>query len=153
MMLGGEFKVSIDDKGRILIPARLKDAVPEATLIITRGVEKCLWLLIEKTWKELSERIMGNPWSMFDNQSRMLQRRIIAPAQECQIKSGRVTIPSSLRDAADLEIRSEVVLLGIQNRLELWNVEEYQRYIEKSDQEFLEASEAIGKDLRHVRAP
>ncbi len=150
MMLGGEFTVTIDDKGRLLIPARLKDAVPEDLLIITRGVERCLWLLIEQTWQELSERIMGNPWSMFDQRSRLLQRRIIAPAQQCPIKSGRITIPGSLREAAGLELKSEVVLLGIQNRLELWNAEEYQNYIQESEGEFTEASEAIGKDLRSL---
>lgn len=150
MMLGGSFKVSIDDKGRILIPARLKDAVPDDTLIITRGVEKCLWLLVDETWKELSDRIMGNPWSMFDKRSRLLQRRIIAPAQECRIKSGRLTIPASLRESADLTLKSEAMLLGIQNRLELWNMEKYEKYIEESELDFAEASEAIGEDLRNL---
>ncbi|MCF7945299.1 MAG: division/cell wall cluster transcriptional repressor MraZ [Spirochaetia bacterium] len=149
-MLGGSFKVSIDDKGRILIPARLKDAVPDDTLIITRGVEKCLWLLVDETWKELSDRIMGNPWSMFDKRSRLLQRRIIAPAQECRIKSGRLTIPASLRESADLTLKSEAMLLGIQNRLELWNMEKYEKYIEESELDFAEASEAIGEDLRNL---
>ncbi|MCF7944072.1 MAG: division/cell wall cluster transcriptional repressor MraZ [Spirochaetia bacterium] len=149
-MLGGSFKVSIDDKGRILIPARLKDAVPDDTLIITRGVEKCLWLLVDETWKELSDRIMGNPWSMFDKRSRLLQRRIIAPAQECRIKSGRLTIPASLRESADLTLKSEAMLLGIQNRLELWNMEKYDKYIEESELDFAEASEAIGEDLRNL---
>ncbi len=150
MMLGGEFKVSIDEKGRILIPSRLKDSVPEDTLVITRGVERCLWLLIEQTWQELSERIMGNPWSMFDQRSRLLQRRIIAPAQQCMIKSGRITIPATLRETAGLELKSEVILLGIQNRLEMWNLEEYEKYIEESEKDFTEASEAIGKDLRSL---
>lgn len=150
MMLGGEFRVSIDEKGRILIPSRLKDAVPDGLLVITRGVEKCLWLLVEQTWQELSQRIMGNPWSMFDQRSRLLQRRIIAPAQQCQIKSGRVTIPATLRETAGLKIKSEAVLLGIQNRLELWNVEEYRTYIEESEKDFTEASEAIGEDLRNL---
>lgn len=149
-MLGGEFKVSIDEKGRILIPSRLKDSVPEDTLVITRGVERCLWLLIEQTWQELSERIMGNPWSMFDQRSRLLQRRIIAPAQQCMIKSGRITIPATLRETAGLELKSEVILLGIQNRLEMWNLEEYEKYIEESEKDFTEASEAIGKDLRSL---
>jgi len=150
MMLGGSYKVSIDDKGRILIPARMKDAIPDDTLIITRGVEKCLWLLVDDTWQELSQRIMGNPWSMFDKRSRLLQRRIIAPAQECRIKSGRLTIPASLRETADLELKSEAVLLGIQNRLELWNLDAYERYITESEMDFAEASEAIGEDLRNL---
>lgn len=150
MMLGGEFRISIDEKGRILIPSRLKDSVPEESLIITRGVERCLWLLIEQTWQELSQRIMGNPWSMFDQRSRLLQRRIIAPAQQCAIKSGRITIPATLRESAGLELKSEAILLGIQNRLEMWNIEEYERYIDESEKDFAEASEAIGKDLRDL---
>lgn len=150
MMLGGEFRISIDEKGRILIPSRLKDSVPEESLIITRGVERCLWLLIDQTWQELSQRIMGNPWSMFDQRSRLLQRRIIAPAQQCAVKSGRITIPSTLRESAGLELKSEAILLGIQNRLEMWNIEEYERYIEESEKDFAEASEAIGKDLREL---
>ncbi|MBL7006910.1 MAG: cell division/cell wall cluster transcriptional repressor MraZ, partial [Spirochaetia bacterium] len=85
---------------------------------------------------------------MFNSQTRTLQRRIIAPAQECEIdKAGRINIPPGLRDSVDLQPKQEAVILGIDTYLELWNVDEYSAFLERSEQEFAEASESLGRKL------
>lgn len=147
-MLSGEYRNMIDDKGRLMIPSRLRSALAGNTLIITRGVERCLWMMLPDEWKKLSERIMGGSWAMFDSRTRLLQRRIIAPAQECEIdRSGRINIPQTLRDAADLSSRQEAVILGINTFIELWNVDQFDTYMTESEKEFEEASQALSQTL------
>ncbi len=147
-MLSGEFRNMIDEKGRILIPSRLRNSLAGNSLYVTRGVERCLWLMLPEKWRSFSEKIMGGPGAMFDARTRLLQRRIIAPAQECEIdKSGRIHIPPTLRKAIGLEVKKEAVILGINTFLELWNVDEYTTYVEESEKAFVKASQSLSETL------
>jgi MraZ protein len=147
-VLSGEYRNMIDDKGRLLIPSRLRTSLAGSTVYITRGVERCLWIMLPEEWSNLSQRIMGGPWAMFDAKTRLLQRRIIAPAQECDIdKSGRINIPPTLRESVGLEPKNEAVILGINTFIELWSVDEYETYIKQSEIEFAEASQSLSQTL------
>ncbi len=147
-MLNGEYRNSLDEKGRFLIPARIRSEIDGNVLIITRAVDKCLWIFTPDEWKRISESIMGSS-SMFKSRTRLLQRRIIAPAQECEIdKSGRITIPPSLRESAGLASKKEAVILGVQRYMELWDVDAYNEYLQQSEHEFLEAAEDLGDLLQ-----
>ncbi|MDY4609838.1 MAG: division/cell wall cluster transcriptional repressor MraZ [Sphaerochaetaceae bacterium] len=148
-MLTGEYRNTIDDKGRILIPSRLRASLEGDTLIITRGVEQCLWIMLPDYFDVLRRRIMDGPGAMFDKRLRLLQRRIIAPAQECEIdKSGRINIPPTLRDSAGLVLKEESVMLGVYDYLEIWNPAAYEQYMAESDGDFDEASQALSEDLK-----
>ena len=169
-MLTGEYRNTIDEKGRILIPSRLRSALgDESTLIITRSVEPCLWILLptffeslrEKMgevkstnmvppfFESLREKIMEGPGAMFDANLRLLQRRIIAPAMEVDIdKSGRLLIPPSLRDGVGLTMKEESVLLGISSYLELWSVASYEQFLIDSEQSFNAASQSLSHLLQ-----
>lgn len=148
-MLTGEYRNTIDDKGRILIPSRLRASLEGDTLIITRGVEQCLWIMLPGYFDVLRRKIMDGPGAMFDKRLRLLQRRIIAPAQECEIdKSGRINIPPTLRDSAGLELKEESVMLGVYDYLEIWNPVAYEQYMTESDEDFGEASQALSEDLK-----
>ncbi|MFA6688345.1 MAG: division/cell wall cluster transcriptional repressor MraZ [Sphaerochaetaceae bacterium] len=148
-MLTGEYRNTIDDKGRILIPSRLRASLDGDSLIVTRGVEQCLWLMLPAHFDVLRKRIMDGPGAMFDKRLRLLQRRIIAPAQECEIdKSGRINIPPTLRDSAALVLKEESVMLGVYEYLEIWNPSVYERYMAESDADFDEASQALSEDLK-----
>lgn len=141
-MLTGEYRNSVDDKGRILVPARLRGEVAGTVLIATRGLDTCLWLFEPEVWTHFSEKIMGAT-SPFDAKARVIQRRIIAPAQEIEIdKAGRITIPPSLRDYAKL--KKDSVILGIKKYLELWDEAEYTAYCESTEATFQEAAEELG---------
>ena len=147
-MLTGEYRNTIDEKGRILIPSRLRNSIPGNALIITRSIEKSLWMMLPDMYARLKEQIIGGPGAMFQKKNRLLQRRIIAPAQLCEIdRSGRVNIPPLLRESAQLNSREEAVILGIETYLELWNVAEYESFLDASEEDFAEASEALGEIL------
>ncbi|AEC01884.1 division/cell wall cluster transcriptional repressor MraZ [Parasphaerochaeta coccoides] len=149
MLLTGEYRNTLDEKGRILIPSKLRAAIAGDTLIVTRGVENCLWLLLPEHFESLRRRIMDGPGAMFDNKLRLLQHFIIARAQECEIdKAGRINIPAILRESVQLTVREESVILGVSSYLELWNVKNYEAYFSMSEQDFAAASQALSEDLR-----
>jgi len=144
-VITGEFKNSLDEKGRISIPSRIRGEVPGNTLILTRGIDRCLWLFPPEEWRKISESLMEST-SVFQSRARMIQRRIIAPAQEVEIdKSGRINISQTLREYAGLQ--KDCILLGIKNYIEVWGETEYRQYWEEKEEEFQEAAEELGKIL------
>jgi MraZ protein len=95
-------------------------------------------------FENLRTKIMDGPGAMFDANLRLLQRRIIAPAMECDIdKSGRLLIPPQLRDGVGLALKEESVLLGISTYLELWSVAAYDRFLSDSEPSFNAASQSL----------
>jgi MraZ protein len=146
-MFMGEYRNSIDEKGRLLVPSRIRSEVTGNVLVMTRGVDACLWIFPPEKWKQIAESIMGSS-SMFKSKTRLLQRRIIAPAQECEIdRTGRVTIPPTLRESAGIEMKKEAVILGIDSYLEVWDTDAYEAYLSESEGDFLEAAEELGDVL------
>jgi len=141
-LLTGEFKNTLDDKGRLSLPAKLRQDLESNVLVMTQGVDKCLWLFPPEQWKSLSAKIMQET-SLFQSKARLVQRRIIAPAQETEFDSvGRISIPQSLREYAGLS--KECVILGINKYIEIWDADEYKRYLALSESEFLQAAEELG---------
>lgn len=146
-MITGEYRNNLDEKGRMLIPSRVRTLIPGTQLVLTRGIDKCLWVYTPEEWNRISSLILDSS-SVFKSKTRLLQRRIIAPAQECEIdKSGRINIPPSLRESADL--KKEVVLLALQKYMEIWDQAEYDKYLEESEEDFLAAAEDLG-DLLNI---
>lgn len=140
-MYMGEFRVSLDDKGRLLLPTKLR-ADQVNSLVITRAVDNCLWLFPVSEWERISSSIMEAA-SPFQKRARMLQRRIIAPASELELdKAGRINVPRSLMEAAGL--KKDCVLLGIRKYLELWDLDAYKAYEDETEQDLQEAAEELG---------
>ncbi len=124
------------------MPSRLRGEVPGNTLVITSGIDRCLWLFPPEEWKQLSDKLMEAA-SPFSRRARLLQRRIIAPAQEVELdKAGRILIPPSLKETAGL--KKECILHGIKKYIEIWDVEEYNGYLQDHEDEFQEAAEELG---------
>ncbi len=141
-MITGEFRCSLDEKGRLLIPARMRTEVLGNVVILTRGVENCLWLFPPEEWKTFSENLIGST-SMLQAESRLIQRRLIAPAQEAEIdKAGRIMVPQTLREYADL--KKECLILGLKKYIEVWSETGYQAYLDENEAKFKEAAEALG---------
>lgn len=138
-MLTGEYCNTLDEKGRILFPAKLKAEIPGNSLVVTQALDHCLWLFTQEEWEKLSERVMESA-SPFNSKNRLVLRRLIAPAQKVEFdKSGRLSIPQSLRDYASLT--KDCVLLGIDKYIELWDADSYKKYIAETDSSFAEAAE------------
>lgn len=141
-ILTGEFRNTLDEKGRLSLPARMRSELPGIQLVLTQGVDQCLWLFPPQQWQELSQKLMAST-SLFQAKSRLVQRRIIAPAQEVEIdRLGRISIPQSLREWAGLS--RECVILGISKYIEIWSADEYRKYLEDNKDEFLSAAEELG---------
>ncbi|MEM5948683.1 division/cell wall cluster transcriptional repressor MraZ [Spirochaetia bacterium 38H-sp] len=144
-MVTGEFRNALDDKGRLLIPAKLRSSIAGESLVLTRGLDRCLWLFPPDEWNKISEKLLTTI-SPFQQKARLIQRRIVAPAQEIEIdKAGRITIPQAMREFAGFE--KDILILGIQKYIELWDVSEYEKYWDEHEDEFNEAAEEIGDSL------
>ena len=144
-MITGEYHVTLDDKGRIMLPSRVRSHFEDGTIALTQGVDACLWIFTPDDWKRICDNLMEST-NLFQARARLIQRRIIAPAQETEFdKAGRVTVSPSLRDYAHLH--RECVVLGIGSHLEIWDEDTYKQYWEANETEFQEAAEELGKML------
>ncbi|MAG13936.1 MAG: cell division/cell wall cluster transcriptional repressor MraZ [Spirochaetales bacterium] len=144
-MITGEFKVSLDEKGRIILPTKVRAHFDDLSLVLTQGVDTCLWIFSPDEWDRVTRDLMEST-SRFQARTRLLHRRIIAPAQETEMdKTGRITISQTLREYAAL--RKECVILGIANYLEIWEESRYREYWLEHENEFQDAAEELGKVL------
>ncbi|MFW5814336.1 MAG: division/cell wall cluster transcriptional repressor MraZ [Spirochaetota bacterium] len=141
-MITGEFHIALDEKGRLLIPARVRNEVRGNSLVVTRGIDRCLWLFAPDEWREFSAKLLGAS-SPLSKRGRLLQRRIIAPAQEIELdKAGRLNVPKALQESADLT--KETRLLVMERYMEIWDAEAYRQYEQESEAELQEAAEELG---------
>ncbi len=144
-LLTGEFRNTLDDKGRVSLPARLRAELSGNVFVLTQAVDRCLWLFPPETWKNLSRKLMDST-SLFQAKARLVQRRIIAPAQEVEIdKAGRLAVPQSLREYAGLQ--KECVILGIDKYVEIWDADQYKEYWSENEEDFRAAAEELGPVL------
>ena len=119
-MLIGEYRPSLDAKGRVNFPSKLREALGES-FVITKGLDNCLSVYRMEEWKKLEEQTAALPLS----KARTIQRFIFAGAVCVEPdKQGRVLIPQSLRDYAGLTT-GEVTVIGVSNRAEIWNGERW----------------------------
>lgn len=118
-MLTGEFNHSIDSKGRLIIPSKLRDSLGEH-FVITKGMDGCLFLYPENEWEAFEEKLRTLP--LTNKKARDFKRFFLGSAVEGEIdKQGRVLLSSSLRTYANLE--KEVVLAGVLDKVEIWSKE------------------------------
>jgi len=100
-MLTGEFNHSIDSKGRLIIPSKLRESLGEH-FVITKGMDGCLFLYPDNEWKAFEEKLRTLP--LTNKKARDFKRFFLGSATEGELdKQGRVLISSSLRAYADLE--------------------------------------------------
>ncbi|OHD14252.1 MAG: cell division/cell wall cluster transcriptional repressor MraZ [Spirochaetes bacterium GWB1_48_6] len=133
-MLTGEYRVALDEKSRLLVPTKVRTEIPGTSLVLTKGMDHCLWLFPPDQWAKIAKSILEST-SMFNQQGRMIQRRIIAPAAELEVdKTGRITIPALLREHAGL--KKDILVLGIRNYLEIWDEEAYLAYQNETEASF-----------------
>lgn len=138
-LLTGEYNNTIDDKGRVSFPSKLRLSVNQNVLIITKGLDTCLWLFTIDEWENFSAKIMSNA-SMMKRKNLDIIRHFIAPAQQIEFdKTGRLSIPQSLRDYAKLS--KDCTILGVAKYIELWDSSAYSEYLTTSENSFREAAE------------
>jgi MraZ protein len=122
LALSGGYNNTLDEKGRVSFPARLKSAFQGDSLVITRGTEKCLYLFPPDHWKDFAAKL-ENPEAM-SKEWRIMQRHFLGWATEAEVdKSSRLAIPQSLREYAGLS--RDVVIMGLGKRIEIWDAALY----------------------------
>ncbi len=128
-MFMGEYSHTIDTKGRLIIPSKLRDELGE-NFVVTKGFDGCLFVYDMDEWKLLHDRLKTLPLTHKD--TRRINRFFLASATNGEIdKQGRVLIPSVLREFA--HITKDVVLLGVGNRIEIWDKDAWENESEFDD--------------------
>ena len=116
-MFLGEYQHALDDKGRVVLPRKFRDAL-EHGCVITKGQEHCIYLFTLDRWKEEMEKVSKLPRT--DRRSRNFSRSFFAGASDQTIdKQGRIAIPENLRSFASLE--KEVTVVGVADYIEIWS--------------------------------
>lgn len=135
----GEYQHTIDEKGRLTIPAKFRDELGE-TFIVTRGLDQSLFVYPLEEWKQLEAKLKTLPFTKAD--ARAFTRFFFSGATECELdKQGRVNIPGSLRQHAKLA--KDCLVIGVSSRVEIWSKPLWEEYFAKSEESFNEIAEKI----------
>jgi MraZ protein len=142
-MFYGEYEHSIDKKGRIIIPAKFRQTLRSGgidTLFITRGLDVCLFVFPEPEWRSAEARLKPIPFTK--SEGRKFNRLFFSGASELKIDNlGRVLIPRNLKDFA--QIKQDIVIVGVSNRIEIWSKEKWKEFYENSRQSFEDVAERV----------
>lgn len=138
-MFMGEFQHNIDAKGRLIVPAKFREQLGEK-FVVTRGMDGCLFGYPMSEWEQLEEKLKEMPLAKKD--ARTFVRFFYSAATECEIdKQGRINIPGTLRTHAFLE--KGCVIIGVSNRIEIWNETKWQEFSNEAEENFDEIAETM----------
>ncbi|MCT8139031.1 division/cell wall cluster transcriptional repressor MraZ [Anaerobacillus sp. CMMVII] len=138
-MFMGEYHHTIDEKGRMIIPAKFREELGP-NFVITRGLDQCLFVYPESEWKLLEQKLKALPFTKKD--ARAFTRFFFSGATECELdKQGRILVSQPLRQYASLE--KECVVIGVSNRVEVWSKSTWEEYFAQSEDSFSEIAEGI----------
>ncbi|MEK7143846.1 MAG: division/cell wall cluster transcriptional repressor MraZ, partial [Patescibacteria group bacterium] len=130
-MFIGEYKHTIDEKGRMALPAKFRLKMKGAA-IITRGLDHCLFVFTAADWEILAKKLMSLP--LVQSNSRAFARLMLAGAMEADIdKQGRILISDYLREYAGL--KKQAVVAGLYNRIEVWDTNKWDAYKRKTEKD------------------
>lgn len=140
-MLLGEYTHTLDDKKRLMLPKKFKDSLGKK-LVITRGLDNCLFLYSDKEWAEIAERLRNPSFAQAD--TRGFSRFMFSGAAEVETDStGRILIPEHLKKFAAL--KAKVVLAGVSNRVEIWDEKRWSTYQDKIEKQGDVLAEKLGE--------
>ncbi|WP_105614972.1 division/cell wall cluster transcriptional repressor MraZ [Vallitalea okinawensis] len=138
-MFIGEYKHTVDTKGRLIIPSKFREQLGE-NFIITKGLDECLFVYPIDEWKAFESKLKTLPLS--NKNARKFVRFFLAGARECEIdKQGRTLLAANLREYATIE--KEVFLIGVSNRVEIWSKDQWNAYNNVEDFDPTELAEAM----------
>lgn len=129
-MFYGEHELAVDEKGRVVIPAKFRDVFRDKltdTLLVTTGYEKCLFVFLPEQWQVFEETLRAQ--SLHQPDPRAVSRIFYSGTYQCPCdKQGRINLPQKLLDYAGIEKEKEVTIIGVSTRFEIWDREEWNRY-------------------------
>ncbi len=142
-MFYGEYEHTLDRKGRLIIPSKFRETLAEQDvekLFITRGLDGCLFIFVEEEWKAQEQKFKSIPFTK--SEGRKFNRFYFSGATDVTWdKQGRILIPQYLKEFAD--IKRDVVLLGVSNRIEVWSKERWKTFYQSSRDSFEQIAEGV----------
>jgi MraZ protein len=138
-MFLGTYAPKLDEKGRIILPAKFRDELA-AGVVITRGQEHCLYVYSSREFERVLEKVSQCP--VTDKDTRDYQRGLLSGAiQELPDKQNRVTLPVILREYAGLD--RELTVIGAGNRAEIWDTEAWNTYYGEAESKYANRTEEV----------
>ena len=142
-MLMGQFHHAIDEKGRLVIPTKYRMELGES-FVITRGLEKCIYVYSMSMWEKLVEKIEKLPFTKKD--ARVFARTFFSGATVCEFdKNGRINITSPLVEYAGLT--KNCVIIGVNDRLEIWDEETFAKLLDENAKQIEEIAENLFENI------
>jgi MraZ protein len=140
-MFIGEHQHNIDPKKRLALPSKFRKELGNS-VVVTRGLDKCLFVYPANVWKEIAEKLSAFP--MGESTTRSFVRMMLSGASDVDVDSqGRILLPDYLKEYAGLD--KNVTVAGLFNRLEIWDEVKWKTYREKAEQNTDEIAEQLGK--------
>ncbi len=138
-MLMGEFHHNIDDKLRLVMPNSFRDELGEE-VVITRGLEDCLFVYSLKEWSSIVEKLKSLPFTKKD--ARSFTRIFLSGATICQFdKQGRIKLTSPLKEYASIE--KECIVIGVNDRIEIWSKSNWDKFFEDSKESLSDVADHL----------
>ena len=138
-MFMGEYHHNIDDKGRLIIPSKFRDDLGNK-FIVTRGLEQCLFVYSKEEWDNIINKLKELPFT--SKAARSFMRMFLSGATECELdKNGRINISIPLTNYAELE--KECVIIGVNDRLEIWSLSKFNNFFDENIENFSEIAEEL----------
>lgn len=142
-MFYGEYQHSLDNKDRVIIPAKFREIFKEnyvEKFFITRGLDQCLFVFTEESWRAQEKKF--RELSFTKGEARKFNRLFFSGAGEviCD-KQGRILIPSYLKSYAD--IKEDVVIIGVSDRIEIWSKEKWNDFYDNNKGNFEDLAEKL----------
>ncbi len=142
MVFTGEYRHTVDDKGRIAVPVKFRAQLDPGSMV-SGWLDDCLAIHTKAGWEELSEKVAALPFT--DSRSRSFQRFVFSTATDAQMdKQGRILLPAYLRQSVGLV--DEAVLVGSRDHAEIWAPDRWDTYrkLLEDPQELAKAFEGLG---------
>jgi MraZ protein len=138
-MFLGEYQHLVDQKGRVILPAKFREDLADG-LVVTKGLEECLFVYTPAEWAKQEGKIAETPLTGQD--SRAFQRTFFSGAAKAvPDKQGRVLIPQNLRDYASLT--KDVVIIGVGGRAEIWDKSKWNKYSAEAEAGYSDIAERL----------
>ena len=136
-MFMGEYRHTIDAKGRLIVPAKFREQLGDS-FVVTRGMDGCLFGYTQEEWNILETKLQKLPLTKKD--ARAFVRFFYSAATECEIdKQGRINIPKSLRTHA--KKKKKCVVVGVSNRFEIWSEDRWDAFADEAEENFDDIAE------------
>lgn len=140
-MFYGEYKHSLDPKGRLILPAKFREVCKEYSFerfFLTRGLDKCIFMFSESEWQNQEQKFKN--MSFMKKETRSFNRMFFSGAVDTYPdKQGRFVVPQYLKDYAN--IKKDTVVIGVSNRIEIWDRDQWTGFFNESNESFEQIAE------------